>query len=52
MKWQSLITEEFRLMSAELEKVLNGLTTGDLHQRPSPRRQPHRLALLAYHSQL
>ncbi len=48
MKWQSLITEEFRLMSAELEKVLNGLTTEDLHQRPSPGANP--IGWLCWHT--
>jgi hypothetical protein len=48
MRWQSLIADEFRLMSSELEKVLDGLTTEDLHQRPSPGANP--IGWLCWHT--
>jgi hypothetical protein len=34
MKWQQMISEEYKNMFSEMEKVLDGLTIDDLHNRP------------------
>jgi len=36
MEWQQLIMEQFRRISQELEKVLEGLTADDLNHQPAP----------------
>ena len=48
MKFQTLIIEEFNLMFAEMEKVLDGLDTDDLHQRPAPGANP--IGWLCWHT--
>ncbi len=40
MKWQQFLVNIFQRMSREVEQVLDGLTTEDLHQRPSPGANP------------
>jgi hypothetical protein len=35
MKWQLLLVDIYKRMTSEVEEVLNGLTQGDLHQRPA-----------------
>jgi hypothetical protein len=34
MKWQQVISDEYKNMFSEMEKVLDGLTVDDLHKRP------------------
>jgi hypothetical protein len=48
MKWQQLIVNLYEAMFQELEKVLNGLTTEDLHKRPSTGANP--IGWLCWHT--
>ncbi len=36
MKWQKLVLDSFQRQSQELEKVVDGLTKGDLNRQPAP----------------
>lgn len=40
MKWQQLLINIYTRTQEETEKILNGLTVEDLHQRPSPGANP------------
>ena len=48
MKWQQMMAEVYRNMFSELEKVLDRLTTEDLHKRPSPGANP--ISWLCWHT--
>ena len=48
MRWQQLIIGTYQRMSRELEEVLKGLTTEDLHQRPAPGANP--IGWLCWHA--
>ncbi len=48
MRWQQLIIGMYQRMSQELEEVLKGLTTEDLHKRPAPGANP--IGWLAWHA--
>jgi hypothetical protein len=48
MRWQQLIIGMYQRMSQEMEQVLNGLTTEDLHKRPSPGANP--IGWLCWHT--
>jgi hypothetical protein len=48
MRWQPLIIGMYRRMSQEMAQVLNGLTTEDLHKRPSPGANP--IGWLCWHT--
>jgi hypothetical protein len=47
MRWQQLVVDGYQRMSQELQEVLNGLTTEDLHKRPAPGANP--IGWLAWH---
>jgi hypothetical protein len=40
MKWQLLLVEAYRRTNQEVEQILQGLTTDDLHKRPAPGANP------------
>jgi hypothetical protein len=48
MKWQQMMADAYRSMFSEMEKVLDGLTVKDLHQRPSPGANP--IGWLCWHT--
>jgi len=48
MEWQQLIVNLYEAMFKEMEKVLDGLTTDDLHKRPSPGANP--IGWLCWHT--
>ena len=48
MRWQQLIIAIYQRRSAEFEQVLDGLTTEDLHNRPSPGANP--IGWLCWHA--
>jgi hypothetical protein len=48
MKWQQLIIGMYQRMSQELEEVLKGLNTEELHKRPAPGANP--IGWLAWHA--
>jgi hypothetical protein len=48
MKWQQLIINLYESMFGEMEKVLDGLTTEDLHKRPASGANP--IGWLCWHT--
>jgi hypothetical protein len=48
MKWQQIMVNAYQNMFQELEKVLDGLTVEDLHQRPAPGANP--ISWLCWHT--
>ena len=40
MKWQQFLVESYKQTAREVEQILEGLTTADLHQRPAPGANP------------
>ena len=48
MKWQQMIVNYYQNMFDELEKVLDGLNTDDLHKKPSPGANP--IGWLCWHT--
>jgi hypothetical protein len=48
MKWQLLIIDIYKRTTQEIEQVLNGLSTEDLHKRPCPGANP--IGWLCWHA--
>ncbi len=48
MRWPQMTVEFYKNMFGELEKVLDGLTVEELHQRPSPGANP--VSWLCWHT--